>query len=69
MLFIQRRARESGLGKRVQVEKERAVKCELLFRRDHEGNMVSDTTLENGGFGDFETKFLEWILVDDAWVA
>jgi hypothetical protein len=42
---------------RVQVEKERTVKCELLFQRDHEGNMVSDTTLENGGFGDFETKF------------
>jgi len=27
--------------------------------------MVSDTTLENGGFGDFETKFLERIVVDD----
>jgi hypothetical protein len=59
VLLIQRRARERGLEKRVrvQVEKERTVKCELLFQRDHEGNMVSDTTLENGGFGDFETKF------------
>jgi len=47
----------------------RTVKCELLFQRDHEGNMVSDTTLENGGFGDFETKFLERIVVDDDWVA
>jgi hypothetical protein len=25
--------------------------------------------LENGGFGDFETKFLERIVVDDDWVA
>jgi len=31
--------------------------------------MVSDTPLENGGFGDFETKFLERIVVDDDWVA
>jgi hypothetical protein len=71
-LLIQRRARERGLEKRVravQVEKERTVQCELLFQSDHEGNMVSDTTLENGGFGDFETKFLEWIVVDDDWVA
>lgn len=61
MLFIQRRVRERGLEKRVQVEKERTVKGELLFQRDREGNMVTDWTLE--------TKFLDWIVDGDGdWV-
>lgn len=61
MLFIQRRVRERGLEKRVQVEKERTVKGELLFQRDREGNMVTDRTLE--------TKFLDWIADGDGdWV-